>query len=289
MPTLVARSQPPVYNARMTQPDVQPDMIARLSQLGDLRVWSVIITIFGDAVMPRGGVVAASTLAAITDRLSIKPEALRVALYRLAKDGWITRTKSGRNSFYGLSERGRAEFLPATRRIYANAPQLHGPYQLLGLPHLPEAERARQETALRATGFLPLSPSLFLGPRQAGNPPENAIALSGDITRLPDWARTALAPQALQSDYDQLAHALADQTPPDTPLDAVALRTLLIHHWRRLLLRHADLPADMMPKAWSGEDCRAQVLALHAALSKLADPWLDNAVGPCSGTPNGSP
>ena len=67
-------------------------MIDTLAALGDLRVWSVIITIFGDSVQPRGGTVAATTLARITGRMAIRPEALRVALHRLARDGWLERT-----------------------------------------------------------------------------------------------------------------------------------------------------------------------------------------------------
>lgn len=256
------------------------DLIARLNQLGDLRVWSVIITVFGDAVMPRGGTVPASALSAITDRLSIKPEALRVALYRLAKDGWITRAKSGRNSFYALSDRGRAEFLPASRRIYADAPALSGPWRLLGLPPMPETIRARRESQLRAAGVLPLTATLYLAPAQTSPPPPDMIALTGELTNLPDWARSALAPEALQRDYATLAKTLENGAAPSDPLDAVALRTLLIHQWRRLLLRHADLPPQMMPKDWRGEVCRSHVLTLYKTLSPLADPWLDANIGP---------
>ena len=280
-----------VYNSDMvargsTSAD---DLIARLGQLGDLRVWSVIITIFGDAVMPRGGVVPASALSALTDRLGIRPEALRVALYRLAKDGWITRRKSGRNSFYGLSETGAAEFLSASRRIYARAPQLHGPWRLAALPHLTEPARAAQDKLMRAAGFLPLSPVLFLAPVQAGKPPAGAAVVEGDFLAPPDWARKALGPQPLQQDYARLEAALADtrksitRGTPIQSLEAAALRVLVIHQWRRLLLRHADLPPEVLPKAWRGEACRAAVLALHETLSPEADLWLDQAIGQHNG------
>ncbi|MCP3970281.1 MAG: phenylacetic acid degradation protein [Rhodobacteraceae bacterium] len=283
----MARSHAHVYNAAMVQnrPATPNDLTAGLGQLGDLRVWSVIITIFGDAVMPRGGTVPTSALAAITERLSIKPEALRVALYRLAKDSWVTRQKTGRNSFYALSGSGRAEFLPASRRIYADAPALHGPWRLAALPPLAEAARAELGRKLRDAGFLRLTSALYLGPDGAGPPPADAMVVEGDLACPPRWARQALAPDALQADYDRL-FALLDSASDDLiregidSLDAVALRTLLIHRWRRLLLRHPDLPVDLMPAGWRGEDCRSLVLALHENLSPLADPWLDAAIGP---------
>src|SRR6056297_3639725 len=111
------------------------DTIANLARLGDLRVWSVIITIFGDAVQPRGGTVSAEALGRITRLMEIRPEALRVALFRLARDGWIERRQEGRKSFYRLSPDGIARFGPATRRIYAPGP---GPDTTLRLAVLPQ-------------------------------------------------------------------------------------------------------------------------------------------------------
>ena len=180
------------------------ELSGKLNRLGDLRVWSVIITIFGDAVVPRGGVVPASALSAITERLGIRPEALRVALYRLAKDGWVTRRKSGRNSFYALSDTGRAEFLSASQRIYASGPQLRAPWRMASLAPMTEPKRAAQEKLMRAAGFLPLTPVLFLGPTQAGKAPAGAAVLEGAHLALPDWARAALAPEALQQEYTLL-------------------------------------------------------------------------------------
>ncbi|MFN3145743.1 MAG: hypothetical protein ACE368_11065 [Paracoccaceae bacterium] len=46
-------------------------LFAPFLALGPLRVWSVIITIFGDSVGPRGGTVPASALAEIGGRIGI--------------------------------------------------------------------------------------------------------------------------------------------------------------------------------------------------------------------------
>ncbi len=256
------------------------EMIDRLNELGEPRVWSMVITVFGDSVMPRGGVVSASALSAIFRRLSVKAEALRVALHRLAKDGWIVRHRSGRNSHYALSDDGRAKFMPASLRIYARNPSLCGPWRLVAL-----RKPWGSGTAMTDAGFLRLSPTLFLGPRQAGRTPVEADAIEGDLRHLPDWAREALAPEPLQRDYRRLHSTLSERVDATEaaaraePLDAVALRTLLIHQWRRLLLRHADVSSEVLPEGWRGEDCRTSVLALHGALSRSAAPWLDNAIG----------
>ncbi len=255
--------------------------IQTLGALGDLRVWSVIITIFGDAVMPRGGKVSATALATLTDRLGIKPEALRVALFRLGKDGWITRSKRGRNSYYALTKRGRETFLPASRRIYAKATTLSGPWHIAALGPGTEADRAVCEDRLADMGYVRLTPMLFLGAANGPKPPSEVLVISGILHQLPDWAHNALAPDSLQQDYARLETVLLDLCKAPLPRDpetAAALRVLLVHQWRRMLLRHADLPAEVLPKNWRGEACRALVLGLYQALSETADPWLDNII-----------
>ncbi len=262
----------------MTIPD---EMIGSFGELGNPRVWTLVITVFGDSVMPRGGVVSASALSSIFHRISVKAEALRVALHRLSKDGWIVRQRSGRNSHYALSDSGRARFLPASRRIYAGSPTLRGPWRLVAL-----RKPLRPESVMCEAGFLRLAPTVFLGSSQAGELPVEADAIEGHFRQFPDWARAVLAPESLQRDYRRLHSTLSRNmdaflaVAEAEPLDAVALRTLLIHHWRRLVLRHADVPAEIMPRGWRGEECRTMALALHQSLSRSADPWLDKAVGP---------
>jgi len=272
--------------AQPSAPQNTPETaIQTLGALGDLRVWSVIITIFGDAVMPRGGKVSASVLATLTDRLGIRPEALRVALFRLGKDGWITRSKQGRNSYYALTKRGRETFLPASRRIYANGPALKGPWHMAALGPGTETERALIDERLTQAGYIRLTPLLFLG---AGGmsyaqdaPAQDALVISGTLHHLPDWAREALAPVSLQQDYVRLEaallHLMAQPLLKD-PETAAALRVMLVHQWRRMLLRHADLPAEVLPNRWRGEACRTLVLELYQNLSASADQWLDSVI-----------
>ncbi len=255
------------------------ELIARLSGLGEMRVWSVIITIFGDAVVPRGGDISASALGAMTEPLGIRPEALRVALHRLVKDGWIARDRTGRKAFYTLSDIGKAEFLPATQRIYATGPALVGPWTLNVLP--PIAENGHNDLAVEMAerGFQELVPNLYLGHAASDVPVASALTTELQPEQLPDWARSRLAPKELQDDYLSLFEAIKGTlaAKPDGST-AAACRVLLVHQWRRVLLRHADLPPELLPKDWLGEHCRSAFLNLHDTLSAAADPWLDEKV-----------
>ena len=99
--------------------DITKKFIDDFHSVNKLRVWSLVITIFGDCATLRGGTIAMTELQAITSLLKIEPGALRTAMSRLTKENWLIRNKVGRNSFYKLSEQGLKSFVEPTSRIYA--------------------------------------------------------------------------------------------------------------------------------------------------------------------------
>jgi hypothetical protein len=96
------------------------------------RTWSVIITVFGDAIVPRGGSVWLGTLVNFLAALDIGDGVVRTAMSRLAADGWLQRRRVGRNSFYHLTGKGRATFRQATEHIYgAHVRRWNGRFELI--------------------------------------------------------------------------------------------------------------------------------------------------------------
>ena len=71
------------------------------------RTGSIVVTVFGDAIVPRGGSVWLGTLLEFFEALDIDSGVVRTAMSRLATDGWLERNKIGRNSFYRLAKKGR--------------------------------------------------------------------------------------------------------------------------------------------------------------------------------------
>src|SRR6516165_5003969 len=82
------------------------------------RTGSLVITLFGDAIVPRGGVVWLGTLLEFFKTLQIDSGVVRTAMSRLATDGWLERDKIGRNSFYRLAQKGRLTFDAAVTHVY---------------------------------------------------------------------------------------------------------------------------------------------------------------------------
>src|SRR5262249_60917524 len=71
------------------------------------RTWSVIITVFGDAIVPRGGSVWLGTLVRFFAALGINDGVVRTAMSRLAAHGWVGRRRVGRHRFFYLTQDGR--------------------------------------------------------------------------------------------------------------------------------------------------------------------------------------
>ena len=68
--------------------------------LGDAppRVWSLLVTIFGDLALAKDARLSGASVNALTAAIGIKPEATRVASHRLRKEGWIESHRTGRQS-----------------------------------------------------------------------------------------------------------------------------------------------------------------------------------------------
>jgi phenylacetic acid degradation operon negative regulatory protein len=240
-------------------------------------------------------VLRVAALQEIVGRLGVEPGALRTALSRLARDGWLERERRGRASFHALTPRGRAELDAASRRIYAEGPPpWEGAWLLAALrPGAPKPEQDAAARSLRAAGFARVSPGLLLRPARPGEGPEAETAPPGVSLFLAPPGASAVAPDLVAAAWPSetpaarfrdlaarlapLAEA-AERAAPE-PLDALAARVLLIHLWRRAVLAAPDLPEALRPEGWPGEAARAATRALYWRLAEPAEAWLDACLG----------
>jgi phenylacetic acid degradation operon negative regulatory protein len=59
------------------------------------------------------------------------------------------------------------------------------------------------------------------------------------------------------------------------PATGFLLRTLLVHDYRRLLLRDPTLPATLLPRAWPGHGARDLATAVYRRVTGPADAFAD--------------
>lgn len=251
--------------------DALTPLIENFQKDGRPRIWSLVITIFGDSVQPRGGVIQTTRLSAILGRMGIEQGALRTALSRLSSDGWVQSERHGRTSSYRLLGAARAEFLSATDRIYApfstdtahtwcvSTNSENAALDLGGL-YLASASPGQSDLDFCMTGTL------------------HAISKDFILSKL-DRAQSE-ATEKLVEDLAILRRAI-----PKHPLDSLVARTLLVHRWRRLILRYPELPGELSP--WP--DLRKNVSEIYRALCPSADQWLNTPMGQYEALPAPSP
>ncbi|MEM1045700.1 MAG: PaaX family transcriptional regulator C-terminal domain-containing protein [Pseudomonadota bacterium] len=255
-----------------------------------LRVWSVIVTVFGDSIVPRGGEVWLGTLSGILAGLGIDDQAVRAAVSRLTKDGWLARERVGRNAYYRLLDAAGQDFANATDRIYGPEPAAYdGQACIATARSAVQADPDRAANLIRA-GWGRIAAGVFCRFGAGADPPEKGfVTLCGSldaedaralVSLAWDLADLAKAYNAFESSFTGLAH----RGPEDfDDLESLLLRTLLIHAFRRVVLRDPMLPSDLMPKDWPGRRARRIAAALYQTLSPGAESWLDRHAVDCDG------
>ncbi|SEO04978.1 transcriptional regulator, PaaX family [Salinihabitans flavidus] len=249
------------------------ECIAALNAPGDLRVWSLVVTLFGDLARAPGDTISGPLMTRIIEPIGIRPEALRVALHRLRNDGWIASERKGRSSEYHLTEYGRRQSEAASPRIYAQEPPKIDSWHLLVLEPMTTGERSASEKTHHARGYVSIAPGVLLGRGGAG-PENNAFVLEGGRVQVPDWLRAQIGPEEINDAYKALETALdrvdvlLGPVPSPSSLQIATLRTLIVHNWRRVLLSHPDLPPVFFPEDWHGFQCRSKVNALLLRLPR---------------------
>ena len=229
-----------------------------------------------------------STFRPLATRLRIEPGTLGAALSRLTADGWLTREKRGRHSLYRPDAPSQAVFADASRRIYEPDAESawDGRWLLVMLP--PQAPPPNGFVRLdeRTWGRLRLDGDADRSPSVAPFDPMPSGAVVFEATVRGSEGLGALARQAWDLDtvataygrwrerFAPLRQALAEGERLD-PLSAMCARLLLIHDFRRVVLKDPELPETLRGADWPGRPARREAAALYRALLTDSEAWLD--------------
>lgn len=237
----------------------------------------MIVTLFGDLVQEPDAKISGPLMSLIFDHLGIRPEAMRVALHRLRKNGWIVSEKVGRTGFYRLSDHGRAQTVTASARIYARQIQWQDRWHVAIAPPMAAVERAAFSKSLLALGYVAINAAAYVGNGVPGPAVDDCFVFAGADMKIPDWLRSDLVPDGMGDAFGQLESAMAVvennliHQAELTVLETAALRILVVHDWRYLVLRCPNLPEWFYPVDWRENQCRTLV---HNVLNRLEKPTI---------------
>jgi len=256
---------------------------------------SLVMTIFGDAIVPHGGLVWTGSLIELLAPFGVNDRLLRTAVFRLAQEGWLGAQRDGRRSSYAITPDAMRRFSRAFRRIYAPL-NVHwnGQWTLvLATNGLDAAERSKLRKELLWEGYSVIAPGI------AGHPAGDLEALEALLQRMDlrqrvyvlqasevpglrarplgdmvaegwDLSEVAAGYEKFVQQFHQLPQLLdeADQIEPE---QAFVLRSLLIHAYRRVQLHDPQLPMEILPEPWPGASAYALARQLYRALHAPAE------------------
>jgi phenylacetic acid degradation operon negative regulatory protein len=287
-------------------------LLGRFRRQRPLRSGSLLVTILGDSIAPRGGIITLGSLIRLAAPFGLPERLVRTSVARLAKEGWLAARRSGRMSEYQLTERGRRSFAAATVRIYSARPRSwDGRWTLVILPLPERAGGARERLCeeLRWLGFGQLTGGIWGHP--GGSTADSRAHLAevrvgkdallmqatsahpGDDRRLVElgWnlGELGAAYRRFVASFAPIGAVLRSHSAP-SPASAFVVRTLLIHEYRKIHLRDPLLPDVLLPRNWIGSAAYELCRELYREVFRAAERHLSAQAHTLAGTlPPASP
>lgn len=281
-------------------------LITRFQEQTPIRASSLIITLYGDAIEPHGGTVWLGSLINLLEPIGINERLIRTSIFRLTKEGWLTAEKVGRRSYYSLTGTGRRRFEKAFKRVYsANLPAWNGAWTLVLLAQLDAGKRKAVREELEWQGFGAMGVSLLGCPRTDRadlTATLRELEVEDDCIVFETQAQEVLASKALRAqvreswNIDELGQHYSEfirlfrplwqaikALEAPNPQDCFLARTLLIHEYRRLLLRDPQLPDELLPGEWEGRAARQLCRNLYRLLQGRAEEYLASTLETADG------
>lgn len=263
---------------------------------------SALFDIYGDHLLSREEQAPVAALVKLVAPLRISAPAVRTAVSRMARQGWLVPIQLPGGAGYRLTPRAVGRLRAAADRIYRqDAPPWDGQWHVVVVERVADrAGRERLRSALSYLGYACVAGPTWISPRPSA---ELDVLLAaerikaecfhasydGDARRL---ASRAWDIDDLASGYRQWLERARELVQPATrhqsDQEVFAIRSALVHEWRKFLFVDPGLPGELLPARWPGKDAaelfRAEASRLLPAAGRFVDCCL--AGGPVSPVPD---
>jgi phenylacetic acid degradation operon negative regulatory protein len=229
---------------------------------------SSLFTMFGEFVHPRGDVAWVGTIIEWMRVMGFSEPAVRAAVSRSMRTGWLEAQKFGRKSYYALTPDVRWRVHRAVGRLYRplDAPW-DGLWRVLvyTIPEERRADRDRLRKELSVLGFGTLTPGVWISPNALS---QEALELSKvhgldgfveifEARRLSAGTDLELVARAwdipgMNARYAAFLTQFGSQPSPQTDEHAFRDFVTVLHEYRKFLFFDPGLPLSLQPDGFLG-------------------------------------
>jgi phenylacetic acid degradation operon negative regulatory protein len=295
----------------VSQSDVSAldDLRSAICSEGAPSARNLLVTVFGDALLPHGDT-ARISVGSLTEMLAsfgVNERLVRTSLTRLVNDGLLATEVVGRRSYYCVAAGARELFGQADRRIYAGHTEAwDGSWTIVVIDGAEATAnrraKLRQELAWAGLGFV--APNVMASPVVPAETAASVVAHVGGLSNVL-VSRSRVIESAVTLGADELARRVAaldgigaryagfverfdgfDERALAAVDERLAfkLRTLLVAEFRRIALADPQLPAELLPADWIGDRARGVASRVYAAVAEPSERFLvANAQPPLAG------
>ena len=252
---------------------------------------SALFDLYGDYLRPRGGRAPVAALVRLLAPLGIAPPAVRTAVSRMVRQGWLHPLRLVSGPGYLLTPKAARWLDEAAARVYRTGRMSwDGRFDLVLLRSPVSRRDARRLSFL---GYGMLGEHAWVAPRAAEEVDAVLTDLGAGFERF-TASHAAGLPGAAEVvsrawNLDEIGRSYADFMTDLRPLvtavtarssdeDAYAARFRLVHAWRSFLFRDPQLPPSLLPSRWPGV-AAASFFDKHATrLRPAADRYVERCL-----------
>lgn len=265
---------------------------------------SALFDLYGDYLRARGGRAPVAALVRLLAPLGIASPAVRTAVSRMVRQGWLHPLRLSCGPGYLLTPKAVRRLDEAAARIYRTATQdWDGQFDLIVIdPPSTRAERLRLASQLAYLGYGTLGGTTWVATRRAEEADtlltEAGIRYERFLARHAAGTPGAMALvrhawnlDEIGTAYERFVHTLRPIVEPVSEDDgdeaAYVARFRLVHAWRTFLFRDPQLPPALLPEPWPGTSAAAffdhHAARLRPAADRYVDACLEQSARPARG------
>jgi len=235
----------------------------------------------------------------------VSAPAVRQAVSRMSRQGWLAARRQGNRACYVVTARGRRRIEELSPRIYGPVIDWDGRWRLLtyaiGEHHRKRRERLRKELA--TLGWATLSPSTWISPSDTLAAAREAARATLTLDAVHLFAGEYRGPLSdreliercwnvpeIASAYGQFIaryapHLQRERQRGDLTDEAALVERLwLVHDYRKFAYLDPGLPSELLPAHWPGTAVAALFREYYAVLDEKSQRYFHL----CENGPNGA-